>query len=147
MSVLDYEYVLAAVDGRSIFNLYPTMTAARDDMARANSKEFSMPGWGPYEPMTYNEFKRRERAFWLNDPPIQITGERWNEMLEVLPPMRWIQEPGYNSFLRSEMMSGPYTQQYVRYGTGSDDKCTYWSKMVDITDKSTWLKRGECPAR
>ncbi len=142
MSILDYEYVLASPDGRSIFNLYPTMTAARDDMERAN-REFHYLSGSPYEPMTYEEFKRRERGFWLNDPPEQITAEKWNDMLEVLPPMKWEQEPGFNSFLMCEMMSGTFTQQYVRYGHG--DNATYWSKMVDALDRSTWLKRGECP--
>lgn len=137
MSILDYEYVLAHPSGRGCFNLYPTMTAARDDMERANKDG------GGYEPMTYNEYKRRERSFWLDQPAIQVTAEKWNDMLEVLPPLKWVQKFDYNSFLMCEMMTGSYTNQYVRYGHGDD--CTYWEKMVDAADQTTWLQPGNPP--
>jgi len=136
----DNPFVLANENGRGIFNFYPTMTAARDDQPRANGAEFSS---GPYEPMTYTEFERRNRNFWLTDP-IQITEKQWMYALEVLPPDGWVQEPGFNSFLMSERTSGSFTNQYVRYGTG--DNCTYWEKMVDLADRSTWMKRDECPS-
>jgi|SRR2546426_10161068 len=32
-----------------------------------------------------------------------------------------------------------YAQQYARRGTGED--ATYWQKLVDSTDRSTWMKR------
>jgi hypothetical protein len=142
MDIRNYKYVLANPSGRGLFNLYPTMTAARDDMERAN-REFYYLSSAPYEPMTYDEYTRRERSYWLDAPAIQITAEKWNDMLEVLPPMSWTQEFNYNSFLMSEMMTGSYTHQYVRYGHGDD--CTYWEKMVDATDRTTWTRPGQCP--
>lgn len=39
----------------------------------------------------------------------------------------------------SEHWSGPYTQQFARRGTGDD--ATYWQKLVDATDRSTWMER------
>ena len=84
------------------------------------------------------------RDFTANAMAVRITAEKWNEMLEILPPMAWRQKFNYNSFLMREMMSGPYTHQFVRYGHG--DSCTYWQKMVDAADPDTWLKPGECPA-
>jgi len=139
---MNHNYVLGAVNGRGVFSFYPTMTAARDDMARANGREFS--GFSqPYEPMTYDEYKRRERVFWLSDPATEITEEQWTDALEVLPPMRWVQEPGFNSFLMSEMMSGTFTNQYARYGYGTTAR--YFSRMVDAADRDTWMKRGEMP--
>lgn len=136
------DFVLASVSGRGLFNFYPTMTAARDDMERAN-REYANFNGAPYEPMTYTEYKRRERSFWLDQPATRITAEKWNDMLEILPPMAWRQKFNFNSFLMREMMSGTYTHQYVRYGHG--ENVSYWQKMVDAADPETWLKRGECP--
>lgn len=132
------DYVLAS--NKSVYNFYLTLEAAQADLQRANADS----SFGPYTAMTYDEYRAKERAFWLGDAPVEITRERFIQALEVLPPLRWIQEPGYNSFLMSEFMSGNYTNQYVRYGTG--DTYTYWVKMVDATDRTTWLQRDAPPA-
>ncbi len=135
------DYVLATADGRSLFNFYETPEAAQADMARANGKDFA--DFGPYEPMTYAEYERRNRAFWLSDPAVEITADKWEYALEVLPPMRLEQQPGFNSFLMSEMTSGVFMQQYVRYGYG--ETARYFTRMVDASDRSTWMKRDGMP--
>jgi hypothetical protein len=65
--------------------------------------------------------------------------EKFTEMLEVLPPKNWRNDGDFESFLMSEHWSGPYTHQYARRGRGDD--ATYWQRMVDSTDRSTWMKR------
>lgn len=136
-------YVLASVSGRQVFNFYADEGSAREEMARVN-REYANFNGAPYEPMTYTEYLRRERSFWLDQPATQITAEKWNDMLEILPPMAWRQKFNFNSFLMREMMSGTFTHQYVRYGHG--ENVSYWQKMVDAADTETWLKPGECPA-
>ena len=44
----------------------------------------------------------------------EITEERFIEMLEVLPPMKWEQGHGCESFLLSELQEGRITRCYVR---------------------------------
>ena len=137
------DYVLANIQRPipSIFNFYQTSEDAAADMERANGPEWL--DWGPYAPMTYAEFEAAKRAKILADPPCRISAEKWNEMLEILPPLRWEQHFDFNSFLMSEMLSGSYTHQYARYGHG--DGATYWTKIVDAADRETWMKKGECP--
>jgi hypothetical protein len=130
MSILDYEYVLASIHPLSCWNLYPTLEAARADQARANAGDPNKT----YEPMTYTAYKTAEREVMLGDAPVEITRAKFWEMLEVLPPLKWEDRGGFESFLMSEFTSGPYTQQYVRRGD------RYYCKTVDATDRSTWMK-------
>lgn len=160
------DFVLANKTG--VFNFYPSIETARLDADRANGllcrncgRRFTekdqhqilhrparvcsaceKPTWPEpddqtYEPMTWADFQIGQRNHYLSDPPEPITAEKWIQMLEVLPPMQWEQSGNFNSFLMSEMYSGSYTHQYVRRGYG--DNATYWSKMVDARDRSTWM--------
>jgi hypothetical protein len=127
------DFVLARANGCGIFNFYPTLEAAAADARRANGGPFLDSTAGPYLPMTYAAFEAAKRALYLT-PEQEITEERYMEMLEVLPPMAYHGGPGFESFLMCEYTSVPYTEQYARRG----DK--YFVKMVDATDKSTWMK-------
>jgi hypothetical protein len=49
-------------------------------------------------------------------PVIEITKEKYWEMLEVLPPMGWVQRGGCESFKMSEMHSGIITDIYAKIG-------------------------------
>lgn len=134
MTIMDYEFVLARVGALGIWNFYPTMEAAQEAAPVINAKEAPEQ----YQPMTYADYKAAERAQLLGDGPEQITAEKFMEMLEVLPPMKWEARGDFQSFLMSEFMTGVYTSQYAQRGYG--DTATYWVKMVDATDRSTWMK-------
>lgn len=86
-----------------------------------------------YELMGYEEFRKRQREFLLKGDPCEITEERWEEMLCVLPPLKWCTINGVEMFCISEMYTGSFTNQYARY----KGKC--YTKLVDSLDKSTWL--------
>lgn len=130
MSVLDYEFVLARVDGLGVWNFYPTLEAATLAAPDVNSRNKEQ-----YAPKTWAEYKKEERDFWLRDPATEITEEKFTEMLCVLPPLKWETGRGgdFESFLLSEFTSGVFTQQYARHGE------TYWTKTVDAFDRSTWI--------
>jgi hypothetical protein len=131
------EFVIADANGRGCFNFYETMEAATADLPRANGKEwesFREKGGG-YEAMTWEEYSRRNRAFWLADPPSEVTEERWTYFLEVLPPKEWTNRGGFESFLMIEHTSGSFTQQCARLGQ------RYWTKTVDASDRATWMTR------
>lgn len=83
--------------------------------------------------MTFGEFQKQERDSILNRPLVEIDEERFNEMLNILPPLKWCTIDGVEMFCISEMYTGSYTDQYARAG----DK--YYTKMVDSLDKSTWI--------
>jgi len=87
-----------------------------------------------YRVMTEEEFRRKERAFYINSPLKTISEERYNEMLNILPPLHWTNIRGVEMFCISEMLTGSYTDQFAKVG---DDK--FYAKTVDVKDKSTWI--------
>lgn len=86
-----------------------------------------------YKILTWNEFAKLEKAYYITDDLAEITADRYDEMLNVLPPLKWCTINGVEMFCISEMTTGTYTSQYARY----DGK--YYTKTVDIMDKNTWI--------
>lgn len=86
-----------------------------------------------YEIMTFDEYLKRQREKMISGPVTEITEERFYEMLDVLPPMKWCTIDGVEMFCMLEMYTGTYTNQYAKIG----DK--YYTAMVDVTDRTTWI--------
>lgn len=136
------DFILACVNPPSVFNFYPSLENAAADAGRANGEEWktfrgSRLHDGRYAPMTWDQFVQAQRTFYLADPPVQITVEKYWKMLECLPPDHYESHGSLVSFLMCEHYSGPYTHQYVKRGHG--DQTTYWTRMVDATDRATWM--------
>ena len=90
-----------------------------------------------FEAIDWEEYKKRERKRWLSTEAIEITPDRYEEMLGVLPPVNWIRGDGYQMFHISEATSGPYHAQFLRnLKTG---KC--YEATTDIYDKNTWIDK------
>ena len=86
-----------------------------------------------YKIMAYGEFLKLERDYYINLPIDEITEERFDEQLNVLPPLRWCRVRGVEMFCMREMLTRTYTEQYARVGG------KFYCKIVDVTDKSTWI--------
>lgn len=84
--------------------------------------------------MTFDEYKTAEADRVLSVPILEITEEQFDEMLSVLPPLKWGSNRGVHSFFMSEFQSGSYTHQYAKIG----DK--YYSKIVDFRKPETWIQ-------
>jgi hypothetical protein len=126
------QILIARTAPPSAFNFYPTEEAAKADLPRANRDES-----GKYSVMTWAEFENAQRAFYLGDAPEEITQEKFQDAFEVLPPLKYHGGAGFESFLMSEFHSIPYTHQYIR--VTKDGKDRYFSKLVDATDRQTWM--------
>ena len=65
--------------------------------------------------------------------PVRIDRERWDYMLNVLPPVQWANRNGAETFKMSEMTSGTITTILCRIGERyfemADD---YWTSHDDI---------------
>ncbi len=85
--------------------------------------------------MTYEEYKQLERNHLLSDKLQEIDADIFEEMLNVLPPIKWCTIGNVEMFCMSEMYTGTFTNQYAH------DKHTnkYYRKLVDITDETTWI--------
>lgn len=106
---------------------YPECTEFLDYLKQEQKRSF--------EVMTYGEFLDFEKTKLLSGPLTEITEERFQEMLDVLPPLLWGVVDGVEQFCISEMYTGTYTDQYAH-----DLKAgKYYTKMVDAADCSTWI--------
>lgn len=93
--------------------------------------------------MTIAEYEKRERELVLDMGVYEVDEETFNEMLNVLPPLKWCDRvcekhrANVNEFCMSEFTKGPYTQQYARaYING---KTRYYGATVNFYDESTWI--------
>ena len=96
-----------------------------------------------WQVMTYEDYSKAERERMLGGELKEIDKEKFEDALDVLPPLYWTTHNNVEMFCMSEMYSGSYTSQYAH------DKLTdkYYTKMVDARDRSTWIyelirKRG-----
>lgn len=130
------EFVLACFrSGRSptMWNFYRSLEEAQAQAATVSAKEGET-----YEPMTWAEYAQRERQHILSAAPVEITAERFYDMLDCLPPMNWEHHGTWQRFLMSEFETGPYTAQYMQVGD------RYFQKIVHHKDRSTWMSPETC---
>ena len=107
-----------------------------------NNKKYDLQYWSNriekeknriYKIVTFKEFEKLEREYYINKPLHEISDEEYNDALNVLPPLKWCTIRGVEEFLMSEFYTGVYTTQYA--------KCNnkYYCKMVDAYDQTTWI--------
>lgn len=90
-----------------------------------------------FEIVSWEEYHRREREAILSHPMSEITEEQFNDAMNALPPLRWVNKGGIEMFCCREMWTGTYSTQYAH-----DHKSgKYYSKMVDVCDPSTWIDK------
>lgn len=106
---------------------YPDVEDFKNYLKSAHEKEYVI--------MTWEEFKQFQKSFLLIGELTEITAEIFDDMLNVLPPLHWTEHNGVEMFCMSEMYTGTYTNQYAH------DKRTgkYYTKMVDSSNRSTWI--------
>lgn len=90
-----------------------------------------------YRAMRYSDFARIQRQKLLKQPMCEVTAEDYEEMLDVLPPIHYVEINGVSEFCMMEMFTGTFTNQYAH------DKKTgkYYQKLVDVTDRDTWIHK------
>ena len=68
---------------------------------------------------------------------VQITRERYWDMLEVLPPQNWTRTATMEHFRMCEYNTGSLTEQFAQRGD------VYINKEIDVDDQSTWIKASD----
>ncbi len=132
-----YNFVIAGrstPDGLpSIWNFYPTELDAEATHV-FESEKFQREYPAGSEVMSWDDFEKLQKTFWLDQPILEITSENWYDALGALPPLKWHTTPdGVELFLMSEFTSGNYTAQYAQF----NDR--YFVKTVDAFDPNTWM--------
>ena len=86
-----------------------------------------------YKIMAFEDFIKLEKSYYLDQPLQEITEDKYYDMLNVLPPLKWTTIKGVEEFLISEMLSGTYTNQYANHNG------KYYTKVVDAKNQDTWI--------
>lgn len=135
--ITDNTWCLASVAPNPfrVWSFYKDKDSACDNMDIANHREDKCF----YEPMLYGEYTRKEREALLSQPMKEVTEEQYDEMLCVLPPLRWTRGV-LESFFMSEFWTGTYTTMYASFNG------KFYQKMVDYSDTSTWITPDMCLA-
>lgn len=66
----------------------------------------------------------------------EVTEERYFDMLECLPPIRWKKEDGVEHFCMCEYNYNTNTSSYAKFGE------RYFHKNVDLTKAETFFNRA-----
>lgn len=156
------EHIIACIETLTVWNFYDSKELAESDLERVQKKclddasdcernhiEHGYSDRDPnywlkqsakykleaesYQVMTWETYKSAEASAILSEPLLEITEERYNYLLEVLPPLKWGNNRGVYSFFMSEFESGNYTQQVAEMSG------RYWSKVVDFRKPETWI--------
>jgi hypothetical protein len=107
---------------------YTALKTAEAIKAGKPAPAFSALTWEEFAPLA----DAHDRQKFLT-PARQITPERFDEMLNVMPPENWKRETGFQHFRMMEYTSGDYTEQFAKRG----DFCI--QKMIKVSDRSTWI--------
>lgn len=67
----------------------------------------------------------------------EIDAERFDYLLNVLPPRNFTNSPEFVSFTMSERLTGSIAEQVVRAWIGGCSR--YFTKEVDTQDRATWI--------
>jgi hypothetical protein len=93
---------------------------------------------GGFEAITFEEYDKRQREKYLGKKPKEVTAKEFDDMLNVLPPLKWIRNERYSMFCVGECTTMTYYAQYL-YDRESKK---YYTNLVDIYDRSTWLDKS-----
>ena len=91
-----------------------------------------------YKVMTFDEFLILQKKYYCNELPVEIKKEEYYSQMDVLPPILNCNVNNVYMFCMSEFLTGTFTSQYARIKL-SDEKYKYYTKIVDVTDKKTWI--------
>ena len=106
---------------------YPDTKSFKEYLLQAEKKQ--------YKVMDFEEFRKMERDFYINEELKEVTEENFEEMFEILPPLKFCTRANVEMFCMCEMLTGTYTSQYAHnLVTGK-----FYTKIVDCKDESTWI--------
>lgn len=144
MRMVAYEYQYTTHDGRLLTTLV-NYGYEREGRTAEELLADAIAEHGPGNPriMTFAEFDELDREMTLALGVHEVDEETFDEMLNVLPPLKWgdrfCERLGrkVNEFCMSEFDHSVFTQQYARVSV--DGKMRYYSATVDYFDESTWI--------
>lgn len=113
-----------------LYSYYETLEAAQAKLKELETDKDN------YTLTTWADYDQRQKDSFLGACE-EVTKSYYWDLLECLPPMKWGNNNGVQSFFMSEFTSGSYTSQLAEHNG------KYYAKAVDYHDKETWIKTSE----
>lgn len=114
---------------------------------KANNQYTNFPEYNTkHTCMTLREYYKKREEYYFNSCE-RCSEEKFNEMLEILPPI-WLRSSNYkidfpykiqNIFAVSEALSGEYHRAFIQYYNVLTKKTMYATKIVDPSKFTTWF--------
>lgn len=117
---------------------YPQSYAATMPLAEARRDTLAIEYPGKvWEIIECDAWLGAHEASYLERPIEEISAERFDDMLNCLPPCDWRHVDGLERFYVSELVTGRIANQYGRAGT------RYFHKFIRVGDVATYLDRAK----
>jgi hypothetical protein len=130
----DDQYIVASTVPPILHSVHATPEAAQAEAELLIAEPLR------YEAMTLTQYHDAEHAFWLAQPLEEITSLDFHEALETLPPVEWETHGEVERFCLPDVRESPYYCQYASLNG------RYFSRIVDILDRGTWIDATEIAA-
>lgn len=128
------EYVVYQQDTMQAWDIYDDETKATEAMPDGRFKVASMDDF--LDAVRQEQLRTSEAT--------AVTEQDYTRALEVLPPRAWTVHNGMEVFCMGEPFSGAFFHQYAMLE--DEGKRIYASRLVDLTDKRTWIRADEVRA-
>ncbi len=133
--------LIASTYPPQIFSYVATraIAEAKMDEARRYAAHIEQRDGTPirFEIMTEADYQKAMRAYYLSRPLEEITPERFDEMLNILPPVAWEHRDGVERFIIREAIDDYYHMQFAKRG----DRC--FCRPVHVRERDTWITGPE----
>jgi hypothetical protein len=133
----EYDYYVCKKDFTVVWNFYSKKEYAENALEKLKKERLDRD-WEDYVIMREDDFLEGEKKKYTYQKIEEITAEKWNDQLNVLPPILWETNNSVNSFCMCEMWTGSYTHQYAKF-KNNKGQTKYYCTMVDIHDRDTWI--------
>ena len=90
-----------------------------------------------FRAVSFEEYQEIERQKFMDTEAKEITEEQFDDALNVLPPVNWIQTDTLSMFHIAEADTGTLHGQYLHDKTNGK----YYFAVTDICDRSTWIDK------
>lgn len=122
-----------------VWNFYPSIEKAKEAkkmLLKESHEDYEHFSKGRYMAMSFDEYTEKRKQHYIKKPK-KIKEEKYYDMLNCLPPRRFLLNKTYETFMMSEFITENITTQFIHIRETNE----YWEANVDVKDESTYLEK------
>ena len=135
--MITVNYIIVKKNTFLVYECFETLEKANDYLQKKLNNN-------NYEVEKFEDYCIRERDYYIKESIKEISEDDYIRAMEVLPPIKWMNYKQHEVFCNSEALTGVYHRQYTKrnltyYNEDGTTKHLYYTAIVDIYDKNTWV--------